>query len=248
MRVLIALLVLTIISDAFGQVRVGQRGGVSLYGQRFVDGNVPIDPVLFRDRGFNGVGANGVVTVDIPLRDRIQLGTEVGYSERGYRLGPDGRRFGSENRQQVSSGHVGLAVLPKRVFGKGKVKLELLAGLDVSLRLNMRDETPNWILVMPIDTWQPFPTRTRADYSSDIDLSVVGGAGLVIGNGPVKFHICGRYLHGISNVFTEELLFTDLVGSPLASGSAFNKSFQASLGFSLPMSREGWSAPRSAEP
>lgn len=241
MRQLSLLLVFVLSGSLVGQVRFGQRAGVGIFKQQFVAEENYDDFVLYRHFGYQSKGITAAFFIDVPITKRLLVGGEVGYSERGYRK----ETYAFQRDEILRSGYVGLSVLPKYRIGRGPVQMELFAGLDVALRLNLRERYLATYITEP-GVWPPH--FSRSDFAAGQDYSAVMGARLIAGSGPVKFHLNWRYLYGLSNYFDRVVSFTDAQGVGFGTGRMFNRGMHICIGFSAPLSSKGWeNSPRAIE-
>ena len=221
-------------TSCLAQVRFGERIGFTRYRQE--TGQLPgTGEGAYGTLTYKAASFIGTVFLDVPVKKRLLVGAEIGYSERGFRRDPVPPFHRVE--ELLKSSYVGLTVLPKYLIGQSSATLELCVGVDVAYRLNLRDEG-SWAIAYEEGTWPP--NLDRDPLMAKLDYSVVVGAGLVAGAGPVKFHLCARYVHGVSNIYKHHVIFSDVNGERIATGPMYNRSFGATVGFSVPLARKGW--------
>ena len=242
MRAATVVLVLTILaSTSTAQVRFGQRVGVGICKQEFdlVDGYEGYN--FYRNNKYKCTGFTAAFFVDVPVTARFLVGAEVAYSERGNKIKGFGSIPGSDSEfELLKAGYAGLSVLPKFRMGNGSVQLEVFAGAEAAVRLNLRSEYPQLLISEP-DEWPPL--RDREHYASGQDYSAIAGLGIVAGGGPVKFHLNGRYVHGLTNFYDRVVQFTTVEGYHFGEGRMYNRGFHLCFGFSVPLSVKAWGTP-----
>ncbi len=234
MRTLMLIGAFLLVQFCAAQIMFGNRAGWSIFKQKMVlmDGYQGAN--IYEGVRFQSGGFAGAITIDLPINDRFVLGTEAGFSERGFISTSRVYAY----REEFKAGYFNVSILPKMRIGMGSIRLEVFAGADLGRQLNVRTRQFGVILVMPAQTFEV--DRTRAEFLNTMAISLVGGGGLVLGNGPALLHLNIRYVQALSAVYDRDLAFTTLDGQPLAIGNQFDRSFVFSIGYSLPLAARYW--------
>lgn len=233
------LLVPTVLAMLHGnaQVHLGVRAGASL-AKQVMETSPGYTGYNFQDdHKYNLYGFSTAITAELPIAGALHLMLEANYSERGYKtkyvisLIPN---------NLLKTGNAGLSILPTARLGKGKCKLEVFAGADLSKRLGVRDNSRGDIIAWEADAIFKGLPRTRESLMAGSSLALIAGAGVAIRMGPSMLHLNARYLYGISNVYAGAIAFTDPNGYPFGTGEVFDRAFVVSLGCSIPLSATAW--------
>lgn len=239
MRCRALLMLLGCCSLAHAQVYFGNRVGLSVGKQVLdqLDGYEGIN--IYNRLAFQALGGHGALTVEFPLGERTGVVAEVGYVEKGY-LQPKDAPVVVE-RRLIRIGYADLGALFRWSPLTGNVRPEVFAGPNIARSLRLRDESRPDMLLSDVDAW--WVRYQEPDVLGAWEVSAVAGAGLVFQPGVARIHVNWRYIHGFTNVYDREVAFTDIIGVPFAKGGMLNRTQLISIGFSIPLAREAWTAP-----
>lgn len=235
-------------SGACAQVYFGDRGGVSIGKQVLKDADGYDGVNIHDDHTFQLMGCNFGASLEFPLNDHFSLQPEIGYVEKGY-ISPKTIIPGSAE-QMVRLGYADLTALFKWAALSGNARPEVFIGPALARSLRTRDDTRSDMLVYETGTFNEV-IHTHAfnvrDNLAEWEFSAVLGAGLILQPGVARIHLGYRYVLGLSNIYRYVVDYSDVNGSPLGSGSMFNRTHMITIGYSIPLSREAWTetpAPR----
>jgi hypothetical protein len=228
------------------QVRFGNRAGLCVGWQDFErDADYIGGLVIYNDLNARPIGSSEAITLDIPISDHWSLGTEVGYSEKGFRtqdIQAAFSPFSLLDDQMDRIGYLDLWALAKYSPGYGGVRLEVLAGPVMARSLHLR-QNPTVLYTMDGSSGRYVE---RGTLLAPWEFSACGGLGVVLQPGIAELHLGWRYIHGLSSVYGSSIAIADLNGYPLGRGNMFNRTHLITIGWSLPISRKAWEDARPA--
>ena len=225
---------------ACAQVYLGNRVGISI-GKQLLNDRAPLRTGL--DYGYDLIGGNAAITIELPITDRSSLQAELGYVEKGYRSNKYNGFIGSAPEQLFRLGYADLSVFYKWSALSGNVRPEIFAGPAVAYTLRLRDESvaSTYVFEDPISTASFQSGEDRpVDHLAPWEISAVAGAGIILQPGVARIHLNYRYLYGLTSIYRYDVVYADVNGQSIVSGGQFNRTHLITLGFSIPLSREVW--------
>jgi hypothetical protein len=194
------------------QVSIGLRGGLSASNWRSPAG----DKVLY-DNSQQSIGIALAIPIEFQVTDHFALQPELAYTQKGasyeaYSL------WGDRQRNILRMHYAELQVLGKVSVGQGPAHLNLFAGTSAGrglLAVVRHKNDDGGAHVYGADDFGPGNYEYRM-----FELSAVVGTGVTFGEGPFRFFFDLRYVHGLTPVNNDPIVYTDVNGSVLGSSTA----------------------------
>ncbi len=213
------------------QVSIGDRAGVSLFTSGFGASEDRTTDLLKKNTK-NTIGISIGLPIEIMLGDHFALQPEIGYTMKGNKYAGS-----SEYEDLITLNYVDLTLLAKGRIGAGKVQGEVMLGPGLAYGLTARYRSTNpWYLSYFQDRTSDFPDT----FLAPTEIFIAGGAGLSVALGVPRLILNYRYLYGITNIHSDDIVFTDINGATIDRIKEYNRGSIISLGFLIPLSRSAW--------